>query len=65
LLQIRITVLKTSMKTKGTLKTIKSKQPIMEELDVSIYGIPTLEVCYPFLDEDNSDEVVGCFTIIT
>lgn len=48
-----------------SLKTIKSKQPIIEELDASIYGIPTLEVCYPLLDEDNSDEVVGCFAIIT
>jgi len=48
-----------------SLKTIKSKQPIIEELDASIYEIPTLQACYPLFDEDNSDEVVGCFTIIT
>ena len=46
-------------------RTIKAKQPIIEELDASIYGIPVLETCYPLFDEDNSDEVVASFAIIT
>jgi len=60
-LQINNILLEESM----SLKTIKSKQPIIEELEASIYGIPTLQACYPLFDEDNSDEVVGCFAIIT
>lgn len=47
------------------LKTMKSKQHIIQELDASIYGITVLEACYPLFDEDNSNEVVACFTIIT
>lgn len=46
-------------------RTIKEKQPFIQELDASIYGMPVLEACYPMFDEDNSDEVVGCFAIIT
>jgi len=60
-LQVNNILLEESM----SLETIKSKQPIIRELNASIHGIPTLEVCYPLLDEDNSDEVVGCFAIIT
>lgn len=48
-----------------SLKTMKSKQPMIKELDASIYGMHTLEACYPLFDEDNSDEVVACFAIIT
>jgi len=48
-----------------SLKTTRSKQPIIKELDASIYGVPVLEACYPLFDEDNSDEVVGSFAIIT
>ncbi|NNU76629.1 methyl-accepting chemotaxis protein [Clostridium estertheticum] len=48
-----------------SLKTIKSKKAIINELDASVYGIPTLGSSYPMFDEDNSDEVVGCFAIIT
>jgi len=48
-----------------SIKSIKSKQPFIQELDASIYGIPVLEACYPVFDQDNSDEVVGSFAIIT
>ena len=48
-----------------SLKTIRSKQPIIKELDASIYGVPVLEACYPLFDEDNSDEVVASFAITT
>jgi len=46
-------------------RTIRSKQAIIQEQDASIYGMPVLEACYPLFDEDNSDEVVACFSIIT
>ncbi|MBU3182961.1 methyl-accepting chemotaxis protein [Clostridium psychrophilum] len=46
-------------------KTINKKQPITHELDASIYGVPILETCYPLFDEDNPDEVVATFVIIT
>jgi len=49
----------------SSLKAMRSKQPSIHELGASIYGIPVLEVCYPLFDEDNPDEVVGCFAIIT
>jgi len=46
-------------------RTIKTNQPILEEVEDSSYGIPVFEACYPLFDEDNSAEVVGSFVIIT
>jgi len=60
-LQVNSILLEESM----SLKTIQSKQPIIKELDASIYGMPALQACYPLFDEDNSNQVIGCFAIIT
>ena len=46
-------------------RTIKTKQPILEEVEDSSFGLPVFEACYPLFDEDNSAEVVGSFVIIT
>ncbi|WP_238881641.1 methyl-accepting chemotaxis protein [Clostridium sp. YIM B02551] len=46
-------------------KTMNSKQPTIVELDESVYGIPTFEACYPLFDEENPEEAVGSFAIIT
>lgn len=60
-LQVKDTLTKESIAS----KTMNVKQPTILELDESVYGIPTFEACYPLFDEDNPDEVVACFTIIT
>jgi methyl-accepting chemotaxis protein len=44
---------------------IKTKKPIINELDKSIYGVNALEACYPMFDEENKNEVVGSLAIIT
>jgi hypothetical protein len=46
-------------------RTINSKQPILEEVQDTKYGLPVFEACYPLFDEDNSAEVVGSFSIVT
>lgn len=46
-------------------RVIKAKQSIIEEVDSSHFGVNALEACYPLFDEDNPDEVVATFTIIT
>lgn len=46
-------------------KVIKTKQPISEEVDSSIYGVPVLITCYPLFDEENSDEIVATLCVAT
>lgn len=40
-------------------QAIKSKQPLMAEVDASKFGIPTFVAAYPLFDIDNKDEIVG------
>lgn len=45
-------------------KVIKSKQPVMEEMDASKYGVPIYVASYPLFDEDNKEEIVATLGII-
>lgn len=44
---------------------IKSKQPMITEIDASKYGMPIYVAVFPLFDEENKDEVVGTFGIVT
>lgn len=44
---------------------INTKQLAEEERDKSRFGVPVLETCYPLFDEDNPNEIVATFGIIT
>lgn len=46
------------------LKTIRSKNLSVEEVDSSRYGVPVLIVNYPLFEEDNANEIVGTFGMI-
>lgn len=43
---------------------LKSKKVFSEERDISVFGVPVLESCYPLLDEDNEEEVVATLGVI-
>jgi len=45
-------------------RVIQSKQPVMEEIDASRYGIPISIANYPLFDDDNS-EIVATLGIVT
>lgn len=47
-----------------TSKVIKSKQPLVEQLDSSVYGVPVLITGYPLFDEETSDEIVATLCIV-
>jgi hypothetical protein len=44
-------------------KVIKSKQPVMTEVDASKYGVPISVASYPLFDEDNKEEIVATLGI--
>jgi hypothetical protein len=44
---------------------IKTRQPILKEVDSSKFGIPIYVAIFPLFDDDDIDEVVGTFGIIT
>lgn len=46
-------------------KVIQKKQPVMEEIDASKYGIPLSVVSYPLLDEENNRDIVATLGIVT
>jgi len=46
-------------------KVIKSKQPVMTEIDASKYGIPIYAASYPLFDDDNKDEIVATLGVVT
>ena len=46
-------------------KVIRTKEPTAVELDSSKYGVPILVANYPLFDEDNENEVVGTFGVVT
>lgn len=46
-------------------KAIQSKQPLITEFGASKYGFPVSVANYPLFDEDNKEELVGTFGIIT
>jgi hypothetical protein len=46
-------------------KVIKSKQPMIEELDASKHGIPMYVACYPLFEDENKREIVATFGIVT
>jgi hypothetical protein len=46
-------------------QVIKSKKPILTEVGAETYGIPLFVASYPLFDEDNVDEIVGTFGIVT
>lgn len=43
-------------------KVIKDKKPISVEYDASVYGVPTLGVCYPMVSD--TGELVGTFGML-
>lgn len=45
-------------------KVIRTKKPIMVEIDASRFGLPLFVVNYPLFDEDNSDEIVATLGIV-
>jgi len=47
------------------LKAIRSKLPVVEESDASMYGVPLLVMNYPVFDEDDSNLLIGTFGIAT
>ncbi|MFL0194024.1 methyl-accepting chemotaxis protein [Clostridium sp. WILCCON 0269] len=47
-----------------TAKVINSKQPRVEEVDSSVYGVPVLVTGYPLFDEENSYEIVATLCIV-
>jgi hypothetical protein len=46
-------------------KSIRSKQPVMGEVNESKYGVPVYIATYPLFDEENNDELVGTLGVIT
>ncbi len=46
-------------------KALQKKQPVMEEVDASKYGIPISIVSYPLLDEVNHRDIVATLGIVT
>jgi hypothetical protein len=44
-------------------KVIKSKKAMSMEYDASVYGVPTLGVCYPLFNDDTG-EIVGTFGML-
>jgi hypothetical protein len=45
-------------------QVLQSKQVFSKERDSSVFGIPTLETCYPLFDDDNPQEVVATLGVI-
>jgi hypothetical protein len=46
-------------------EVIRSKQHVFKEIDASRFGTPIFEAVYPLFDDDNKEDVVGTFGIIT
>lgn len=46
-------------------RVIRSRKPIIEEIDGSKFGVNVLEACYPLYDEDDTEQIVATFCIIT
>lgn len=44
-------------------KVIKTKQPIIAEIDASKYGVPVYVAGYPLFDEENKEEIVATLGI--
>lgn len=46
-------------------KVIKSKHPIITEIDAAKYGMPLSVANYPLYDEDNGEEIVATLGVVT
>ena len=46
-------------------KVIKSKQPIIADIDAAKYGVPLSVANYPLYDEDNGEEIVATLGVVT
>lgn len=44
-------------------EAIRSKAIAVRELDANFYGVPTLIMSYPLLEEDNSSQIIGTLSI--
>ncbi|HEX2925367.1 MAG TPA: methyl-accepting chemotaxis protein [Ruminiclostridium sp.] len=44
---------------------VKTKQPILQEIDASKYGFPVFVATYPLFDDENPDQIVATLGIIT
>jgi hypothetical protein len=46
-------------------RVIKTKKPLITELDASKYGVPVSVANFPLYDEDNQDEIVATLGVVT